>query len=221
MTETMKRFLFNLMVIALMGFAHVTFAQNETSYPRNSEMRYFDENYQPISQEVFDQKKWDHGLLDLEGDSINHMILVHRVNRGTIEDRLALDSVLFLATKQEIDPHKPLVIIYYPGKDRCNSSGMATRKSTRRWYEILEKRTNNKAASNFVYLYKDSTGLYGRNDGYKSWHKDHRRIIENMFFKRHYPCYSFVVISEKGEYLSYFGGFPKDLIWEAVEALTD
>jgi hypothetical protein len=66
-----------------------------------------------------------------------------------------------------------------------------------------------------------STGLYGRNDGYRSWYKDQSRVSENMFFKRHYPCYSFVVISEKGEYLSYFGKFPKELVWKAVVALTD
>lgn len=196
-------------------------SQNEPSYTGNSEIRYFGENNLPISKDVFDQKKQGQGFLDIKGDSLNHRILVRRENQGVIENRPALDSVLFLATEQAIDPYKPLVIIYYPGKDSCNSTGMATRKSTRRWYDLMEKKANEKAASNFLYLYKDSTGLYGRNDGYKSWHEDPSRIIENMFFERHYPCSSFVVISEKGEYLSYFGGFSKELVWKAVKALTN
>lgn len=194
-------------------------SQNNLVYHR--EIRYFDETYQPISKNLFDQRIGDPNLLDVQGDSINHRILVQRKNNGVLENRSALDSVLSMATKQPIDPHKPLVIIYYPGKDPCNSSGMASRRFMERWYDIMEKRTNKKAASSFVYIYKDSTGLYGKNDGFRPWHKDQRRIVENMFFKRHYPCSSFVVISEKGDYISYFGEFPKEYVWEAVEALTD
>ena len=46
-----------------------------------------------------------------------------------------------------------------------------------------------------------------------------REFIEQLFFKHHYPCSSFVVISSKGDYISYFGEFPKEFVWEAVQIL--
>jgi hypothetical protein len=60
-----------------------------------------------------------------------------------------------------------------------------------------------------------------RNDGFKEWFQDPEQIIETLFFKKQYPCSSFVVISEKGDFISYFGEFPKEYVWKAMKILSE
>jgi tRNA(Ile)-lysidine synthase TilS/MesJ len=59
------------------------------------------------------------------------------------------------------------VIIYYPGKDWCNSSGSATRRKVRKWYNEMEKGINKIKESTIICIYKDTVGLYCKNDGFK------------------------------------------------------
>jgi hypothetical protein len=110
------------------------------------------------------------------------------------------------------------VILYYPGKDPCNSSGSATRRTEKRWYKKMEKGINKIRESNIIYVYKTQDGLI---DGFKEWIKDPQQTIESLFFKRHYPCSSFVVISENSEFISHFGEFSSESVWKAVELITN
>ncbi len=195
------------------------------SYSQNKKVdnniKYFDENYNPISKTEFDNRKWKNRLLSIQGDSINHKILSLRENQGVLQNRKYLDSLLTSSTNKIIDSSKPLVIVYYPGKDPCNSSGSATRRTIRSWYKKMEKGINKIKESNIIYVYKTKDGLYGKNDGFKEWIKDPEQTIERLFFKRHYPCSSFVVISENNEFISYFGEFSKEYIWKAIDLMTD
>lgn len=196
-----------------------SFSQNQKI--DNDNVKYFDENYNPISKADYENRKSDNGLLSIKGDSINHKILSIRENQETLQNRKYLDSLLTLSTNIKIDSTKPLVIVYYPGKDPCNSSGSATRKTTRSWYKKMEKGINKIRESNIIYVYKETEGLFGKNDGYKEWIKDPEQTIQRLFFKRHYPCSSFVVISEKGDFISIFGEFSKEYVYKAIEILTD
>ncbi len=45
-------------------------------------------------------------------------------------------------------------------------------------------------------------------------------MIERLFFKYHYPCSSFVVISKNGDYISYFGEFGMKPVWEATQQMN-
>ncbi|PHS07023.1 MAG: hypothetical protein COA88_09345 [Kordia sp.] len=184
-------------------------------------IKYFDENYKPISNTEFQIKKWKNSFLSIQGDSINHKILSIRETHGTIGNKKALDSLLTSATNKKIDSSKPIVIIYYPGKDPCNSSGSATRKRIRNWYNKMEKGINKIKESTIIYIYKGTDGLYGKNDGFKNWVKDPENNIERLFFNRHYPCSSFVIISEKSEFISFFGEFSKEKIWETTKMLSN
>ena len=196
-----------------------SFSQNQKI--DNNDIKYFDENYKPISKTEYENRKWKNRLLSIQGDSINHKILSIRENQGTLQNRKYLDSLLTLSTKKNIDSTKPLVIIFYPGKDPCNSSGSATRRTIRSWYNKMEKGINKIRESNIIYVYKETDGLFGKNDGYKEWIKDPQQTVERLFFKRHYPCSSFVAISEKGDFISYFGEFSKEYVSKAIEILTD
>jgi hypothetical protein len=95
-------------------------------------------------------------------------------------------------------------INYYPGRDRCNSSGIATRNSIGKSNLRLKraiKRRNNIVNINF---YKDSVGLY-RYSKNQEWVEDPNDIIENTFFKYHFPCSSYLILHRSGKYYVYYG----------------
>lgn len=207
----------HLILILTFLISNLSFSQNNIIYKK---IKYFDEDYNPISKSKFERKKIDYKLLSVQGDSINHIILSLREKQGIVSKRKSLDSLLNLSLNIKIDSTKPLVIIYYPGKDACNSSGNATRETKKSWFAEMEKGINKIKNSNIVYVYKNNIGLFGKNDGFKEWIQDPRETIERLFFKRHYPCSSFVVISENGKFLSFFGEFSKKNIWKAVETVT-
>jgi len=121
---------------------------------------------------------------------------------------------------REIDPTKTITIIYYPGKDPCNSSGTATKNSRKIWYRELERKLRKITDTEPIYIYKDKEGIDKYPDT-MDWYKDPYQIIEKLFFKYHYPCSSFVVISKTGEFSSYFGEVSKENVWEAAEKMTD
>ena len=181
--------------------------------------RYFDENNVEISKSKFNRIRSTNKLLDIPGDSMNHKKLTLREKRGKINDRKSLELLLERTGNLELDSTKPIVIIYYPGKDPCNSSGSATKESRRIWFRQLENGINQIAQTKPVYIYKDNDGLK-KYDGVLTWHKDPEGIIERLFFEYHYPCSSFVIISKNGDYISYFGEFGKEYVWEATQIMN-
>ena len=83
----------------------------------------------------------------------------------------------------------------------------------------MEKGIYKIAQSKPVYIYKDRNGL----EKFRSvlpWMQDPGKTIERLFFKYHYPCYSFTVIANDGKYISYFGEFTKESVWAAIKLLA-
>lgn len=205
----------NLLIIFLGIFIHSCSSTKRIE----KRMRYFDENNLEISKSKFKKIRLTNKFLDIKGDSINHKKLIVREESGKINNRPLLKSLLEKETNQKLDPNKPIVIIYYPGKDKCNSSGSATKESTKKWYEQLEKGISQIAGIKPIYIYKSFEGLNSRNDTSK-WYKDPNETIERLFFKHHYPCSSFVVISKDGNYISYFGEFGMEYVWTVTQFLN-
>jgi hypothetical protein len=185
----------------------------------NNKIKYFDENNIEIRKSKFVRIRSTSKLLDIPGDSIDHKKLTLREKRGKITNRALLELLLEKEINQELDSNKPIVIIYYPGKDPCNSSGSATKKSRKNWFGQLEDGINQVAQTKPIYIYKDNNGLE-KYDGVLTWHKDPEGTVERLFFEYHYPCSSFVVISKEGNYISYFGEFGKEYVWEATQLMN-
>ncbi|PQV48916.1 hypothetical protein CLV33_104122 [Jejuia pallidilutea] len=188
--------------------------------------RYFDENNVEISKSQFNRIRSTNKLLGIPGDSINHKKLTLREKRGKINNRKSLELLLEKATNLELDSLKPIVIIFHPGKDKNNSGAFKNYKSNsynieriRQWYGQLEDGINQVAQTKPIYIYKDSSGLE-KYDGILTWYKDPEKTIEKLFFKHHYPGSSFVVISKNGDYISYFGEFGKEYVWEATQIMN-
>lgn len=193
---------------------------------RKNKTRYFDEINVEISKSKFNRILSTNELLEIPGDSINHKKLTLREKRGKINDRKSLELLLEKATNLELDSTKPIVIIYYPGKDKNNTGAFKNYKSNsynkeriREWYGQLESGLNQIAEVKPLYIYKTSDGLE-KYDGILNWNKDPERTIERLFFEHHYPGSSFVVISKKGDYISYFGEFGKEYVWEATQIMN-
>lgn len=182
--------------------------------------RYFDVHHVEIGKNKFNRLLSTNKYLEIQGDSAAIKKLVERENRGKINDRALLESLLEKQIREELDSAKPIVIIFYPGKDPCNSSGSASIQSRIGWYKELDKGVQQIAQVKPIYIYKDKDGLE-KYEGLLTWNKDPQGAIERLFFLYHYPCSSFVVISKEGNYISYFGEFPKEYVWEATQVLNN
>lgn len=192
---------------------------SSTKIESNNKTKYFDENNIEISKSKFNKIRSTNKLLDIPGDSVNHKKLIVREKRGKITNRALLESLIEKEINQELDSDKPIVIIYYPGKDSCNSSGSSTKESRKIWLKQLEDGINQVAQTKPIYIYKDNDGLE-KDNGILTWYKDPEGTIERLFFEYHYPCSSFVVISKNGDYISYFGEFSKEYVWEATQIMN-
>ncbi len=179
--------------------------------------KYFDENNIEISKKDFNKKKKTGKLLEITIDSINRK-LTTRERRGTLNNMPKFIETLETGLNTVLESNKPIAIIFYPGKDPCNSGGTGKKEWIKNWYKQLEDGLQQVAQIKPLYIYKDSKGLENY-DGLLDWKQDPNQFIEHLFFKHHYPCSSFVVISSKGDYISYFGEFPKEFVWEAAQVL--
>lgn len=158
-------------------------------------------------------------MLDITGDSLHHKKLISREKYGKVNNRKRLVLNLEDATNLKLDTEKPIVIIFYPGKDACNTNGTADKLWLEKWYKKLEEGLLQVADVKPLYIYKNKEGLEKYN-GVVKWYKDPESIIEKLFFEHHYPCKSFVVISKEGNYISYLGEFVQNQVWEAAEIMN-
>lgn len=211
-----KKIIRKILLIFIIG---IIIFSCSTAKNEKDKTRYFDENNVEISKTKFNQIRSTNKFLEIPGDSINHKKLTLREKRGKINDRKSLELLLKENTNIQLDSYKPIVIIYYPGKDRCNASGTTDKEWIKSWYVQLEDGLNQIAQIKPLYIFKDNDGLEKYN-GILRWHKDPDRTIERLFFEYHYPCSSFVVISKNGDYISYFGEFGKEYVWEATQAMN-
>lgn len=186
---------------------------------KTKEIKYFDKEYKQISKNKYFRQTEGVNWLGVIGDSVNHRLVVERWKSGNIKNKRELDSLMELAIENKIDSSKILTIIYHPGIDPCNSSGSATAISVKKWHDELTEKLLKITKSEPIYIFKNNSGLL-RNRFLLPWFRDPNRIVEKLFFKYHYPCSSFVVISPNGDYISYFGEFPKHYVWEAAKRLA-
>ncbi|MEE3243986.1 MAG: hypothetical protein VX226_04965, partial [Bacteroidota bacterium] len=181
---------------------------------------YLDIDNKEISRSKFRQKRSTNQYLDIQIDSLNQKKLIERTKTGKLKNFEAYRSLISNKFLEKLDNTKPIVIIYHPGKDACNSSGSATKETLKNWYKTLEDGVQQLKANAPIYLYKEKEGLE-KYDGILNWHKDPDGLTEKLFFKYHYPCSSFVVISSDGEYVSYFGEFSKEYVWNAINLISE
>ncbi len=182
---------------------------------------YLDPDNRKISEQEFNKYKRAN-LLIVKNDSLNFTKVMFRDRRseaGSIENYTELKSSIESRTGAVIDDLKPVVVIYHPGPDKCNSSGTANTSDKIKWFKDLEKNTVRIAGVKAHYLYKMEKGVE-KMAKFFPWKKDPRAIIEQTFFDFHYPCSSFVIFNSKGKYMSFFGEFSQQQVLEHLDVMT-
>ena len=203
----MKNLTILLVVLLLLGCSTTKEKLNVSS------VKYFDEYNAEINKSKFYRRRATNKVLDIQLDSFNYK-LIKREERGFV-DRNIIDSIISTKLNISIDSQKAIVIIYYPGKDECNSGGIKNEMWIKNWYNQLVDNVTMMIGDKPIFIFKDDVGLEAI-DTIVTWHKDPDRFIENRFFKYHYPCKSFVVIANNGNYESYFGEFPLEYVFETI-----
>lgn len=197
------------------------FAVSAQNYSNSKDFKYYDEDQNQISKVLFKKKMKTKKYFAISGEDYNLKVLIKRKNSGMIEDYSAMLDTLNTGLEIRLDRSKLLTIIYYPGKDGCNSSGTATKGSYRTHYNRMEKGIAKIHKNQILFIYKDSTGLGDRVVGGKTWYPDTEKIFERRFFRHPYPCGSFVMIHPSGNFISYFGEYSSQGVITAAEELCE
>lgn len=181
---------------------------------------YYDAAGKELSKAEFDHIDRTQNYLGVIVDSsANVHQLVLREEWGTLPSAELIYSNLETATGKSIDRNKYLVILYYPGKDRSNSSGSATPDDYARYDAELARNIQKIAPTQVIHIYKEPAGLKKLYGNLSKHYQDPDALIERTFFKYHYPCGSYVVIRPDGAYGSYFGEYAYEDIPERAKTL--
>lgn len=179
---------------------------------------FFDENDNEITELQFKARQLKQGELRVYNDSLKKAkILSDRSKKGSVNTNEIISS-LNKSLKLEIRKETPVIIIFYPGKDLCNSSGTITPEGAFLNFKKLKKKIGRIQKSEIIHIYKNKTGI--KTIGKINWHKDPQNIIENTFFNYHYPCSSYVILY-KNKYISYFAEFPSDYIIRDLKTIIE
>ncbi len=180
---------------------------SETTQVTYRKSRLYDQENNRISQSKFYNqllKNQDLSWAYVSNKTKFDKRLVAGQKHGVISDKATIIKQLNNKLDIDIASDKPIVIIYYPGKDPCNSSGSATKQTRVKAQQDFEVKLYNLVQIKPIYLYKSIDGLSNNYDLSK-WHQDPDGLIESLFFEYHYPCSSYLVISKDGEFTSKFG----------------
>jgi hypothetical protein len=179
-----------------------------------SQTKYFDTNDKEISKSQFLNLPIKNGELKVYNDSLKIGKIISQRNERGVLDSNKFYELINQNLKIKLKENNPTVVIFYTGKDSCNSSGRATPNSNHQWFNELMDKSNEVTSTNYIFIYKSKKGLkYTKED---IWYKDPKGLIELSFFKYHYPCSSYVIIYDS-KYISHFGEFDKENVLENLK----
>lgn len=175
-----------------------------------------DENDKIISEEIYNNRKLIQGEFKACNDSLQICkIIINRSEEGSVESEKILTDLQNLLNIK-LEKKQPTIITFHPGKDYCNSSGTSTATSQYLWHKEKEELLDKIKKSNFLYVYKNNTNI--KTIKKLKWFKDPKNIIENTFFRYHYPCSSYVIIYNN-KYRSYFGEFSQTQVYNDLQEI--
>lgn len=177
---------------------------------------YFDERGKRILYPEYEEKILNGPYFGVPGKQSGDMRLVHRMPVGLTDARLFYEK---LGKMDAFKAGQPIVVIFYPGKDECNSArGTSDPKTLASDHAAVLRYVKKHGAAAPVYLYQQPHGLE-KYEGIHSWAPDPEGVFAKQFFSFPYPCKSFVVLSPKGNYRAILGEFPISQIDVALKKL--
>lgn len=177
---------------------------------------YYNELGKRITQQDYEEKILNGPYFGVPGDQEGNMKLVHRMPVGLTDARLFYEK---LGLMEDFRAGKQLIVIFYPGKDECNSTGLANNaEGFRSKKNAIEKYAKKHETAAPQYLYGNPHGLE-KYEGIIEWKADPDGVFQKNFFQFPYPCGSFVVIDPKGNYRAILGEYPVSQIDVALKKL--
>lgn len=182
---------------------------------------YVNENLELISEQEFNKNKSEGHLTYLYSQYVTDTLIVKtkakRDIRGILSDRIynrIKDNINYISTEKKVLEKDIIVINYYPGSDNCNKKiGSAFLNSK---YRNYTKKINNINNVKQFYIYKEIDNIEKHQKKLK-WLKDPNEIFEKLFFKIHYPCGSYLIIFPDKTYVSYYGEYMLESIFDELE----
>lgn len=184
---------FNLLTLLIVLFSISTFGQKREIY--------LNDDFLEITQLEFNKADNDYIYYDMrfESDSLITNVKVRRVRKGKIS-LTKLDSIrneLSILSNLNIQKENLIIINYYHGLDDCNN--ISDYSNVKQKYRKFQKKIlkNEKVSSFFIFKSPEGIINYGKQ---LKWYKDQSGIIEKTFFPIPYPCGSYVLIDENGNF---------------------
>lgn len=142
-------------------------------------------------------------------------LIVNVKIKRIVKGQLAKDTLDFLKNKisessqKTIPTNNKIVVIYHHGLDICLKTGKASFIKSQ--YKNFLKQINTQKEVSLFFIYKNNEGteIYGNNI---NWIKDPSGIIENLFLPLHYPCGSYILIDNIGNYFIQKGEYSTQTI---------
>ncbi|KAB1230175.1 hypothetical protein [Chryseobacterium viscerum] len=206
----MKNTLKNLFTFLLISFQ----ALNAQSKVEN----FYNYDFQKISKEEFDkissQIGYSYNQFETEDQIAN--ILYQPRTKGKLKPE-EYDSLKIALNKIAPLKNEFIIIIYYPGIDKCN------KENAKSGWNIFDKdfkeEVNRLSINNIFWVYKKNEDLKYYYPRTSKWQKDENALIEKLFFKMHYPCFSSTTIDKNGNYISNLGEFGKQHVIQNIKEL--
>lgn len=176
---------------------------------------YFNEAGKRITQADYEDKILNGPYFGIPSGPDGDMKLVHRMPVGLTDSKMIYEK---LGLQQEFQAGKPIIVIYYPGKDECNSTGSNDPAYLKNKHKSLLKYAEKHDAVPPLYFYKNPHGLE-KYRGIHEWAADPDGLFEKLFFQYPYPCGSFVVVSPNGNYRGILGEYPISQVDVALKKL--
>lgn len=115
------------------------------------------------------------------------------------------DMMNFRQIYPSLEGNQPVIIQYFPGIDNCNSHYKTNEMVMIEFLKSKDKKISN-GKRKLYNVYKSNEGI--ENLCVKmNWQKDEGQFIEKLFFPYHFPCESYVVVGEDGNYRGYYGEY--------------
>ena len=195
----------NILTYLICLYSIVSFGQKKEIYANDDLIE--------ITKSEFNKEKNPHESYNMrfDLDTLIVNVKVQRVKKGKIS-KIKLDSIrneLSEVSDKNIPKNNILIINYYHGLDRCNSSG--DKSYVRGKYKNYLRKIKKLKNVNQFFMYKSPEGTveYGKQ---LNWIKDESEIIEKTFLPIHYPCGSYVIIDENGNFYIQKGEYNIDNI---------
>jgi len=139
--------------------------------------------------------------------------LVHRVIIDKFKNEEKKKILEYLRSLQPnfINNSDYIFIHFYPGKDDCNSTGLATRKGIGTENQFFNEEIEDLEKVDQLNFYSDNNGIERWNKN-REWMSDSLNLIKNYFFPVRTSCSNHVIIHKSGKHFIYNG--PSSLRYE-------